>query len=408
MPTLSVVIPLFNHASFIGQSVASCVHQSHPPDEVIVVDDASTDGSEVVLSALVRDHPRLRLIHHKENLGAAAALNTGVQAARSDWVLARAADDLSPPGSFAAFQRAAEAFPNAGLITGDLVYFESDAERGTREPTGRSRQHAAVSPKTFVETFGGNILHGAASFVRTEWARDEGGFDEALRWHCDWFLLMSLGLSRGFVYAPDVLGAMRLNPYSYNARGTAAADQQSQVMAHLIARLEQKPDMLEYCLAVGCLDFFGEPLQALLRLASPARRRRFAPILRPPTDAVRAARNATGPALVLREFLTSQAARIRSHAGAAAIFGAGGHTRQLLAIWRELDLPRPAVILDTAAFPPTQDIDGVPVGRPAVVKKLSRPLVILSSKSYEPLFASAMEAELPGVPYLKIWGANGA
>ena len=407
MSSLSVIIPNFNHARYLPAVVESCFSQAVQPDEVIVVDDASTDDSRIVLTHLASRFHALRVVAHEGNRGPAAALNTGVDAAGAEWVLLRAADDLCTPSSFATCRQLAAQFPAAGLITGDVVVFERTPLCGVRECLGRARTPVCVSADTFVEGFGGNIIHGAASFVRASWVRDERGFDESLRWHCDWFLLMALGLSRGFIYAPEVLGAIRLSPHSYNARGTADESRQSAVLDHLLTRLEQNPELLERFLAVGCLDFFGEPLRHVLRRASPERRERFAPLLAAPIGAVLAARNATGLARLLREFLSSQFSRIRAHSGGVAIFGAGGHTRHLLAIWHELDLPRPVVVLETTATGRAADLDGIPVCRPIAAKDLPRPLVILSSKSYEPLFASTMDAQLPGVPYLKIWGAEG-
>ena len=404
MPSLSVVIPNYNDATHLPAAVSSCLRRHEAADEVIVVDDGSTDGSVAVLEELSAADPRIRVLRHGSNCGPAAALNTGLAAVRSEWILLRGANDLCAPGSLAMFRTMVARFPDASAIAGDPVFFETRPEDGVRERLGRATSPVVVTHETFLDLYGSNIIHGP--FCRTALVREAGSLDEDLRWHCDWFLFMALGLTHGFVYAPAVVGEIRLNPRSYNAVGTARSDAQQAVLNRLVERLERNATLLERVLACGCLDFFGEPLRRVLRAAPEPRRRRFAPLLEGPTDAIRAARRETGPASVFRAFLARHAARIHQHAGGVALFGGGGHTRQLLEVWRELGLPLPVAILDASGEAGAKTIDGIPVREPKEATRFRQPLVILSSRSYEPLLASAAERMLGGVPFLKIWGAD--
>ncbi len=404
MPSLSVVIPNYNDAAYLSAAVSSCLRRHEAADEVIVVDDGSTDGSVAILEELHATDERVRVLGHHVNRGPAAALNTGLAAARGDWILLRGANDLCAPESVASFRTLAAQFPDAGVIAGDPVFFETRPEDGVRERLGRARAPVAVTHETFLDLYGSNIIHGP--FCRTDLMRKAGGLDEDLRWHCDWFLFMDLGLTHGFVYAPEVFGAIRLNPHSYNGAGTARADRQRAVLDRIVLKLERDATLLERVLACGCLDFFGEPLRRVLRAGPEERRHRFARLLDAPTDAVRAARSATGPASVFRAFLARHAARLHAHAGGVAVYGAGGHTRQLLEVWRELALPLPVVILDGSNRAGGETIDGIPVREPAAASTLTQPLVVLSSRSYEPLLASTAERLLRGVPFLRVWGGD--
>ncbi len=235
MPQLSIVIPNYNHAGYLPAAVTGYLGLTDPADEVIVVDDASTDSSVDVLRALAAADARVRVVQHRANRGPAAALNTGLAAARGGWIYFRGADDLCPVGSLTTFRTLVDRFPDAGMIAGDPVHFETDPNRGVRERLGRTRTPMEVSHETFLERFGSNIIHGP--FCRTDWVRADGGFDESLRWHCDWFLYMALGLMRGFVYAPHVFSAIRMNPRSYNAAGTATHSAQRSVLERLAAEI---------------------------------------------------------------------------------------------------------------------------------------------------------------------------
>ena len=70
-----MVITTYNHASFLDDAIRSVIFQSVPADEIIVVDDGSTDNPDTVVSG----YPSVRLIH-QANQGLSAARNTGLKA----------------------------------------------------------------------------------------------------------------------------------------------------------------------------------------------------------------------------------------------------------------------------------------------------------------------------------------
>ena len=100
VPRVSVLIPSYNHAAFVGQAIESALTSEVRDLEVIVVDDASTDGSPDTIRAIADE--RLRLIVHPKNLGMSAALNTGIAVARSDAIAVLGSDDFRLPGALQA------------------------------------------------------------------------------------------------------------------------------------------------------------------------------------------------------------------------------------------------------------------------------------------------------------------
>ena len=96
MPAVSVIMPLFNHARFVGMAIESILNQGFKDFELIVVDDGSTDGgAEVVKKYLARDK-RVKL-HQQQNAGVGAARNIGVSMAQGIYVAWQDADDFSHP-----------------------------------------------------------------------------------------------------------------------------------------------------------------------------------------------------------------------------------------------------------------------------------------------------------------------
>jgi glycosyltransferase involved in cell wall biosynthesis len=110
----SVVIPLYNKAPHIAATLRSALAQSLAPDEIIVVDDGSTDGSGLVVESVA--DPRIVLVR-QENAGVSAARNAGAQLARSAHIAFLDADDQWMPEHLATLRRLIDAFPDAGLYS---------------------------------------------------------------------------------------------------------------------------------------------------------------------------------------------------------------------------------------------------------------------------------------------------
>lgn len=90
---ISVVIPAYNAASFIGETLDSCLNQTLLSTEILVVDDGSTDATADIVSAY---DPPVRLIRQK-NRGEGGARNRGLEEAKGDWIAFLDADDLWVP-----------------------------------------------------------------------------------------------------------------------------------------------------------------------------------------------------------------------------------------------------------------------------------------------------------------------
>jgi glycosyltransferase involved in cell wall biosynthesis len=97
-PTISAVIPCFNAGRWLGEALDSVARQTRPPIEVIVVDDASTDGSAEI--ARTYGGP-VRLVRQDRNRGVSAARNRGIAEARGEWIAFLDADDLWKPAKLA-------------------------------------------------------------------------------------------------------------------------------------------------------------------------------------------------------------------------------------------------------------------------------------------------------------------
>lgn len=121
-PRVSIVMTTYNHVRFIRQAVESCLAQTMADFELIVVNDGSKDGTEAILRSF--DDPRLTVIT-QANQGPSAAFNTGVLAARGDYVALMSGDDLCEPTRLERQWEASRAHPQAVLFS-HVVLIDED------------------------------------------------------------------------------------------------------------------------------------------------------------------------------------------------------------------------------------------------------------------------------------------
>lgn len=98
-PCLSVVMPVYNEAPSVAEVVQTVLAQN-PVQELIVVDDCSTDRTWEILQGLGGKEGRLKLFHHEQNQGKGAALRTGVRQAAAPIVIVQDADFEYSPGEY--------------------------------------------------------------------------------------------------------------------------------------------------------------------------------------------------------------------------------------------------------------------------------------------------------------------
>lgn len=99
-PKVTVVVPLFNTERYIGLTLQCIARQTYTDYEVIIVNDASTDGGPQIVQNFIQDHPRFRMVT-QENRGLAGARNSGIRAATGEYIALLDADDLWHPDKLA-------------------------------------------------------------------------------------------------------------------------------------------------------------------------------------------------------------------------------------------------------------------------------------------------------------------
>lgn len=149
MPKLSVVIPVYNAKRYLIECVGSVLAQTYCDAEIILVDDGSSDGSNRLCDELFAKHRDIIRVIHQENGGASSARNSGLRAARGDYVHFIDSDDLLSRNTVHAelMEKAEESSP-------DIIFF-----RRERFIDGQ-QEIDAIQPEYAVDgVFDGDVLN---------------------------------------------------------------------------------------------------------------------------------------------------------------------------------------------------------------------------------------------------------
>lgn len=227
-PSVSVVVPNYNHAPYLAQRIHSILEQTLSPKEIIVLDDASTDDSLKVIAG-IRD-PRICLIRSERNAGNPfRQWNKGIRSATGDLVWIAESDDwadrhllaeLVP--AFGRDDRVVVAACNSRIVRGTQMTLETTADWNARLDEGRwtssFRAHGSDEVQRYV--LRENTLPNASAvlFRRSSW-REVGEVPEHLRFAGDW-LFWGRMLRRGDLhYSAEALNHFRRHPDSATAGG---------------------------------------------------------------------------------------------------------------------------------------------------------------------------------------------
>ena len=181
---ISVIIPAWNAARFLEETLGSVRAQGDIPREIVVVDDGSTDDTAGVAASLGTDVRVLR----QTNKGPAAARNAGVLATSGEFIACLDADDLWPPGRIALLLSRLDADP-AQLIAIGRTQLIAPLAEGLRSPHGTT--HPRGIAESYVES--GTPWHAPAfgsALIRRDAFRVVGEIDPTLRLaeDLDWFI----------------------------------------------------------------------------------------------------------------------------------------------------------------------------------------------------------------------------
>ncbi|MBN2466488.1 glycosyltransferase [candidate division WOR-3 bacterium] len=201
---ISVIMPVYNAASFVAQAVESTLQQPET-GEVLLVEDGSSDNSLEVCRQLADEYPKVRLLRHADgkNHGAGASRNLGMQSARFDWIAFLDADDFFLPGRFSVAQDLLRRDPAAeGVYEAAGYHVDSEAGLARWTKAGKPLERLItmsrpVRPEVLWDTLmtDGGYFHLDALVLKKSVLARSGYMAEGLRLHQDTDFIMRVAMT---------------------------------------------------------------------------------------------------------------------------------------------------------------------------------------------------------------------
>ena len=221
---LSVLLPNYNHAEFLPQALDSVLNQSYPPDEFIIIDDGSTDGSAKILQEYAKKYPVIKLTLFNENRGVYEMNLRLFEAATCEYAHFFAADDFLEPQFYEKSIEQLEQYPQAAISSGlcrtvnkngnDLGFIK------TPIVSAKPIYFSPIEVRNKLKRYG-IWQFGTTTVYRRQFLKSIGFYSREirrLRSFIDTFSILLLALQNGCIFIPEVLLVIRKSEDSISAK----------------------------------------------------------------------------------------------------------------------------------------------------------------------------------------------
>jgi glycosyltransferase involved in cell wall biosynthesis len=192
-PLVSIVIPCYNQANYLGETVASALNSNYPSLEIIIIDDGSTDGSTDLGRELADSFEHV-FFFEQANAGPSVARNHGIRKSSGKYVLPLDADDLITPDYIRKGVEVLEADNEVKVVYCGAEKFGDVQGKWNLKPFSRERLAQ------------GNMIYVSALFRKEDWEK-VGGFAEEMTWGFeDWEFWISMLKNGGKVVKLPITG----------------------------------------------------------------------------------------------------------------------------------------------------------------------------------------------------------
>ena len=268
LPTLSIILPNYNHGHCLPVAVKAILQQSVQPLEIVIIDDGSTDDSVKIIEALANQHPVIRFYRNEQNLGVCATINRGIDLAKGDYVFLTGADDEILPGFLGKSLRLLAEHPQAGLSCTIGDWREAATGLNWHVGVGMAEKPAYLPPKKMLELErrGRLFIPGHTIILKRAALIEAGKLIPELKLTVDWFVAYVIGFRHGICVVPEPLAVFQILPNSYYGRSRRDKRGYREVLEHMLLLLNQPKYQAatELIREGGSLYIFGMPMFGLL------------------------------------------------------------------------------------------------------------------------------------------------
>lgn len=278
---ISVLIPTYNAGIYIEKTLQSVLEQTYQNIEIIVVDDGSTDDTEIILKKF--DDPRLHYIKQTNSGGPAKPRNVGIAASKGEYIALFDSDDLMLPTKLSTQIEALKATPDAAFCCTNFSKID-ECGKITTAAFWETNKNFQNLDKSKQDTFGNyyyypneltnnllihNFVATSSVLIRKDVLDKIGGFDESLANADDYDMWLRISPHYSYILIPQVMHQYRLREGNITSRGiyklvdgrVAVLKRHMNKASNKTTASHVKKTILRYLLCAGYYYFQQQDLQ---------------------------------------------------------------------------------------------------------------------------------------------------
>jgi glycosyltransferase involved in cell wall biosynthesis len=248
---VSVIITSFNQKKYLVEAIESVINQTYQPYEIIIADDCSTDGSQVLIKEYVKQHPTLlRAFFHKANLGIPNNRNFSLKKVNGDLISFLDGDDRLLPKKIESEIEILERHPEVSLVFSNYYYIDEFGQRTGLWAKYNSPPSGYVFKDAFSRNWPNNSLY-RNELVDFQALKQIGFYNGTLQhpYYEDWDLKIRFTNKFKVAYCPIPLAEYRIHQISISKKANSESHLKAikniyKINSHLLENLSAS-DRLE-------------------------------------------------------------------------------------------------------------------------------------------------------------------
>lgn len=255
---LAVIMPVYNHGPYLSRSLCAILNQERQPDQIILINDGSTDNTLEEAKGLLGHVPNAQIISDGANRGVVCRCNQGMTMTDADYIHFASSNDRVMPGLYRKSLDLLAQYPEAALCCAIDQWEEPNGGFHWRVGQRMASKPCYLSPKELIQLGKEDRLQisSPSCIVKRQAMIESGWFYQDHAWHCDWFTYMVAAFRRGVCYIPEILSWFSLQHGSFSSN-MFNPERQRPVFRAMMRDLELFPEVSEAVRESHQLALFG-------------------------------------------------------------------------------------------------------------------------------------------------------
>ncbi|NGX28420.1 MAG: putative glycosyltransferase EpsH [Candidatus Anoxychlamydiales bacterium] len=213
--TISIIIPNYNYSKYLKQSINSILFQARKPDQLIIIDDGSTDDSVKIIEELIKDIPFAVLLKNKTNMGIECSLNKALEFNTKDYIGFMASDDIKSHDFIYEMMKFVEENSDIAICCSLPAFFKN--HKDVWADNFNTFEKKIFDPETLIDVMKSTKFWMASHTCIYQASKlNQRSFDSELRHHSDWYTVLDIAFKNKVGFIPKALAFMRVHAFAYS------------------------------------------------------------------------------------------------------------------------------------------------------------------------------------------------